>query len=561
MTSPLSIDFNNGICLQLASYYRLRTGHGGGDMWEHQHQAVLRQNLGGYLPKAIPHGSTSVLFQDYIGGVEICSQSQPVTAANPVPQCLLDGLQAAVVGLKNKALDPSCDPNIRKVIETFRVPDPGKDSELYRLYGTGKNTRLIVLWGVEKHPDTAIPLEDAVKRIPAKQSGLPVWLWPALVVLLFVAIAVIAQRESASETPALSATSQLGSEAQVATLPGTNGVPSSTNAADSTVNRLTTTAATTGGPSTSTVAADRQRITVVASEKSVSTATVSATEMKGAVNEGSKDPNVGKAGVTALSSSSTNEQRAPAGPPPGDVRAVEQENGAMQSQGEGGTTSKSSAIVVPAGSSQNGAGSTPSTAKGAEGTKGSSTGQLPVSGAPSPSASMDMPQESPSGSAAAISETNSASNAAVTKKSGTIPGIPEPMTDATQAASPKVNPPAVAPGSLLTGEVVQGKSSAPPADGKVDTMLLLRAKDSNGNSVSIATISSWKLNGEVQINPLGQIETTNGITVQLTEGKHIVEVTGIAIDDRPVSAKATVNVGIQVRQESTVRVQQAPATP
>jgi hypothetical protein len=90
---------------------------------------------------------------------------------------------------------------------------------------------------------------------------------------------------------------------------------------------------------------------------------------------------------------------------------------------------------------------------------------------------------------------------------------------------------------------------------------LLRAKDSNGNSVSIATISSWKLNGEVLINPLGQIETTNGITVQLTEGKHIVEVTGIAIDDRPVSAKATVNVGIQVRQESTVRVQQAPATP
>lgn len=163
--TPLAIQPDSGIRLNLSNYYRIRTWQGGGEFWEHNNQQLIRDALGQFLPRATVDASDHVLFQHFESGREICSLSQPVSATNSLPKQQIDQLRAAVIAFKAKTQDPHCDPEARKLIDCFRLPDPQKDPELYRIYGTGKNKRLIVLWGAEKEVDSAITPLQAINMV------------------------------------------------------------------------------------------------------------------------------------------------------------------------------------------------------------------------------------------------------------------------------------------------------------------------------------------------------------------------------------------------------------
>jgi hypothetical protein len=169
--TPLAIELDSGIRLNLSNYYRIRTWQGGGELWEHNNQQLIRDALGQFLPRAIVDSSNFVLFQHYEDGKEICSHSQPVTAANPLPRVQLDQLRSALTAFKAKTQDPKCDPEARKLIDCFRLPDPKKDPELYRIYGSGKNKRLVVLWGAEKEVDSAITPLEAINMVHTEPVG------------------------------------------------------------------------------------------------------------------------------------------------------------------------------------------------------------------------------------------------------------------------------------------------------------------------------------------------------------------------------------------------------
>lgn len=86
--------------------------------------------------------------------------------------------------------------------------------------------------------------------------------------------------------------------------------------------------------------------------------------------------------------------------------------------------------------------------------------------------------------------------------------------------------------------------------------LSMLARDTDGKAITISKVQGWTVDGKQQTDETGHPITTNGLPVNLTEGAHRVLVTGTAEDGRQVSAEAEVNVGIAVREESTVRVKQ-----
>lgn len=169
--TPLAIQPDSGIRLNLSNYYRIRTWQGGGEFWEHNNQQLIRDALGQFLPRATVDASDHVLFQHFENGKEICSLSQPVSPTNSLPKQQIDQLRAAVIAFKAKTQDPHCDPEARKLIDCFRLPDPQKDPELYRIYGSGKNKRLIVLWGAEKEVDSAVTPLQAINMVPTESGG------------------------------------------------------------------------------------------------------------------------------------------------------------------------------------------------------------------------------------------------------------------------------------------------------------------------------------------------------------------------------------------------------
>jgi hypothetical protein len=132
---------------------------------------LIRDALGQFLPRATVDASDHVLFQHFENGKEICSLSQPVSPTNSLPKQQIDQLRAAVIAFKAKTQDPHCDPEARKLIDCFRLPDPQKDPELYRIYGSGKNKRLIVLWGAEKEVDSAVTPLQAINMVPTESGG------------------------------------------------------------------------------------------------------------------------------------------------------------------------------------------------------------------------------------------------------------------------------------------------------------------------------------------------------------------------------------------------------
>jgi hypothetical protein len=180
---------DTGIRLNLSNFWRIRTWQGGGEFWEHHNQQLIRDGLGQFLPRATVESGNTVLYQLFEGGKELCSLSEPVTVKNPIPHDQAEQLRAALTSFKAKASDPTCDPDSRKLIDCFRLPDPKKDPELYRVVGNGRHRRLIVLWGAEKEQDSAISPLEAVNMVHAEPSAKSKSGRPLLLTVLAILVA------------------------------------------------------------------------------------------------------------------------------------------------------------------------------------------------------------------------------------------------------------------------------------------------------------------------------------------------------------------------------------
>jgi hypothetical protein len=110
----------------------------------------------------------------------------------------------------------------------------------------------------------------------------------------------------------------------------------------------------------------------------------------------------------------------------------------------------------------------------------------------------------------------------------------------------------------LNVEIVNGRTNTPPKDGKVEMLLSVLARDSDGKPINIASVKGWEINGTIQLDADGHAVTSNGLPVHLPEGSYAVSVTGSTTDGRLVSGQANVSVNIAVREESTVRLKQLP---
>jgi hypothetical protein len=210
-----------GIRLNLSNFWRIRTWQGGGELWEHHNQQLIRDSLGQFLPRATVESGNTVLYQHFEDGKELCSLSEPVTAKNPIPHDQAEQLRVALTAFKAKANDPACDQDSRKLINCFRLPDPKKDPELYRVVGSGRRRRLIVLWGAEKEQDSAISPLEAVNMVhaePSANSGIGRPLMLAVLAIIGALAAVYYFMEGFNEK------SKSPASSEVAANPGPNGM-------------------------------------------------------------------------------------------------------------------------------------------------------------------------------------------------------------------------------------------------------------------------------------------------------------------------------------------------
>jgi hypothetical protein len=541
--NTLSIEPNNGIRIQLANYYRIRTWVGGGEMWEHQNQLLIRQSLGEFFPKAMPTGNESVLFQHFAGGIEVCSGSHPVTSANPVPLIEMERLQAALDALKQKGSDQHCDPNAKKLIDAFRLPSPAKDPELYRLYGKGRNQRLIVLWGLEKEEGSAVAPQEAMNRIQVEKSGSLTWLWAVLGVLLITCIAwwiledhkkksgkspLASSFGSPNATPPTGVLSATGtaSEGEQSAFPKPSGptalppVAGSKLSPDQSANGLVPNHG--GSPLSAPAPSTRAEPMAANTTSSPINNAAKPFSAQPSTGEGVKPNVVTPSGTPVLlDPKMTKPQDSPAVP----ASAAAPKLGVVSPRPTDPAKMNSDLASSPT--------ATPATTKSSD----SPLPQLAKSSTTKKSETLPDPKnESPSG---------------IPPATGNPTAMPKSLTNPSEPIAPPVSP--------LNVEIVNGRTNTPPKDGKVEMLLSILARDSDSKPVNINTVTSWQVDGKPQLDAEGHPITSNGLPVQLPEGKHLVTVTGVTSDGRTVSAQADVNVDIAVRQESTVRLNQRSA--
>jgi hypothetical protein len=529
--SALSIEPNNGVRLKLANYFLIRTSQTGGEFWSHENQQIIRQSMGDFLPKAEQDGSNSVLFQHFVDGREACSNSLPIGPSNPLDPAELARVKLAVATLKQKAADPHCDPNARKFIESFRLPDPVKDPELYRIYGSSGKRKLIVLWGLEKEEGTAVGATDAINRIPVSTNsggGWMKWAATAAVLLLALLLALFFLKDKTLQSAGQEIADQNSSTADP-------------NSADSTSQENQPAGTSDGNNPLATPAPDGTsalgQSPAAAPSSTPQAPSVANTSVQGEpvpVESGAPRPSAGVPGAEPVIPGS-DPGAAPANP-----------------------TASSPAGTPPAPLSDSPA---------ADPTKEPSSlmadaEEKPKDDAISPPHEPTNPPPSTPGEEKPKGPTSS-----TTKKSKTLPDpapgpLPGDKPAAATAGMPSSgNPPAVPQQPpALTGEIVNGRTNTTPKDGKVEMLLSLLARDTDGNPVTIAKVHHWTVGGKTQTDSSGKSVNVNGLPLLLAEGTHSVSVRGVSEDGRTVDAEAEIGVNIAIRQESSVRLKQHPIT-
>ncbi len=562
--TPLTIQPDSGIRLNLSNYYRIRTWQGGGEFWEYNNQQLIRDALGQFLPRATVDASNSVLFQHYEGGKEICSQSQPVTAANSLPRDQLDLLRTALIEFKAKTQDPKCDPDARKLIDCFRLPDPIKDPELYRIYGSGRNKRLIVVWGAEKEVDSAVPPLEAINMMHTEPEGAgkgngKSMLIAALVVILALLGLFLWQRgkeepkdadlannrDSAADS--FSGQEEVGANGEsVGTSPGVkiSGGAASEDPADKTDTDVTRTEAI---------------IRSVANEGQKST---SGSDPKRGITSKPGDP-----AIDVLPNDPESQDASDADETAENDAEPKDDTGLVTKAKNGDPISENGSDGVPSGEKtapMPEAGNSPDSALNEEAADGRTNSLLenpPTENevkatvsekSDSLASAKDMPPESGK-PAEKQSDPPKPGTTTETDLTETKLRIKETSPQDPNLVMPGKSgtPAALTPGEL---EILKAEVGEEPRDGKVEVMLGLRGKAANDEDIQIES-ATWFLDGAELKDEDGKPLTDPQIRRLLAVGKHTLSVVGRTKDGKEKRGEAKLDVRIKQQPISEVEIQ------
>ncbi len=158
--------------LDLGKVRVLRAFQSKGDFWDSDqsdNQLLIRDSeaMRRFLPRVVyDRGLNTALFELMRGRREWACRSRG-TGRN-LPSAEVQDFQDALDAWRCKAADPRCDPDNRKVIASFRLPDPATMPECYRVYGPFWDRRMLVLWGYETHGGTSIDPAQVAERLTAR---------------------------------------------------------------------------------------------------------------------------------------------------------------------------------------------------------------------------------------------------------------------------------------------------------------------------------------------------------------------------------------------------------
>lgn len=496
----LTIEPKQGIRLDLRSYSKIRSYQGGGEFWEHENQQVVMQYLGEFLPRAVENEggkSGTVLFTHLVNGKDVLSQSTALgSKGEQAPAEQLNRLRDAIARLKAKETDPLIDPNARKLIEAFRLPDPQKDPELYRI-ASGSTRRLLVLWGVEKESNSALTPQAAVARLPVA-GGMPVWLerllW-LLLILLLLGLGwwwwngrQVRPSTAAGTDSVIVFTPQ--SPSQTALDPGTvAAVPNPSPDSRSTRTGVAGDNALTPGhssPSTNT------------GESAVSSVNPANTPTTASSSPGAPMPNaLNPTPTDSASPPPSLKETSPAKPTSTDVDRFRNSEGQPLSPGSKAPTDKKEQTSKTY---------------------------------PQPSVPLGTQPLAPA----------------------LMPADPAGKTP--PPAEPSTAPPTTALPENMKLEITNSRTSAEPRNGKVEVVLTAVGRDTNGEPVAVTAVKRWTIDGKEQKDAAGKSMTSATMPIALTKGIHKVAVEGTDRSGKPVKAEADVEVGIQVTETTDVKV-------
>ncbi len=148
---------NKGLLIEMEDYIRLRTSMGGLDFWYPDYQKILLEKFKPFLPRMEYNPTDNTVTASIVeNGEELLSSS----TSGKIPEKELKKFKALLKQIKEEVEKEGTDPDIKRVIKAFRLPDPGKAPELYRVYG---ERRLVIIWGLEKEIESSIPVLDEDK--------------------------------------------------------------------------------------------------------------------------------------------------------------------------------------------------------------------------------------------------------------------------------------------------------------------------------------------------------------------------------------------------------------
>lgn len=156
---------NGGLNVSMKGYRRVRTYIGGPDFWHPSFQDVLRDRLSPFLPAMEYDSSSDCVNAKYVEkSKELLCSSAPLLGGGAmgrkIPPHVVENFARALQRLRSALADPGIDPNARKMLEAFTLPEPTGAPELYRFVGSGKDTRMFIIWGMEHGPGSSVKAVD-----------------------------------------------------------------------------------------------------------------------------------------------------------------------------------------------------------------------------------------------------------------------------------------------------------------------------------------------------------------------------------------------------------------
>ena len=189
-----------GLLIEMGDYIRLRASMGGSDFWYPDYQKILLEKFKPFLPRMEYNPTDNTVTASIVeNGEELLSSS----TSDKIPEKELKKFKALLKQIQEEVEQEGTDPDIKRVIKAFRLPDPGKAPELYRVYG---KRRLAIIWGLEKQVESSIPviggeIVKTLTTISDKKGGAFKWLCCGAIVAAIAALVWWASPFDETEPP------------------------------------------------------------------------------------------------------------------------------------------------------------------------------------------------------------------------------------------------------------------------------------------------------------------------------------------------------------------------